>query len=346
MPFRFLRFLALFALCGGASALAQQPQAVVLQYHHISTETPRSTSVNAEEFRQHMEYLRDNGFTVLPLEEVLQALQQHQELPAKTAVLTFDDGYRSVFDVAYPLLRDYGWPFTIFVPTGLITATPGLYASWDQLREMGEHGATLANHTVSHPYLLDRSAYADEAAWRAGITREITEAEARLEQETGQSHHIFAYPYGEFDATIQQLVSELGYVALAQNSGAINAASDFSALPRFPFSGIYASLRTYTTKVNARAFNVTREPASPITTEQAPEVILDFDGDYRLDALSCFHNDQPMTVTAVDAGAQQYRLQSPSRSTSRRFHYNCTAPGPDGRYYWYSVLWINPDIAE
>lgn len=347
MPRCFLRFLALCAWCAGAPVLAQQPQAVVLQYHHISTDTPRSTSVSPEEFRQHMEYLREGGFTILPLEDVLQALQQNGPLPDKAAVLTFDDGYRSVYDVAYPLLREYGWPFTVFVPTGLITATPGLYASWDQLREMGEHGATLANHTVSHAYLLDRSTYASESAWLEGVGREITQAETRLEQETGQSHRILAYPYGEFDPAIQQLVTELGYVAMAQNSGAINARSDFTALPRFPFSGIYASLRTFATKVNALAFNVIREPASPITREQAPAVILGFDGDYRLDALSCFHNDQPMDIAPmVGPMAKQYVLESPSRSTSRRFGYNCTAPGPDGRYYWYSVLWINPDIAE
>lgn len=343
------RLLLPALLAGNASAFAAEalaPQAVILQYHHIATNTPRSTSVTPEEFRQHMEYLRDNGFNILPLDEVLAALQEGRELPNKTAALTFDDGYRSVYEVAYPLLKEWGWPFTVFVPSGLIGNQPGLYASWDQLREMGRDGAILANHTSNHAYLLDRSGYADEAAWLEAVKADIDGAQERLKAETGQDHKIFAYPYGEYDPALQQLMRELGYIAFAQNSGAINGNSDFTALPRFPFSGIYASMRSYTDKVKSLAFDVKAEVATPITTEQAPEVVLDFDGNYRFDALTCFHNNERMQIIAEDAEAQRYRLRSPTRSTTRRFHYNCTAPGPEGRYYWYSVLWINPTIPE
>ncbi|MDR0780091.1 MAG: polysaccharide deacetylase family protein [Pseudomonadales bacterium] len=293
-----------------------------------------------------MDYLRDNGFSVLPLQDVLQALREGTALPDKSAVLTFDDGYRSVYEAAYPLLKERQWPFTIFVPTALIGDKPGLYASWEQLREMGQNGATLANHTQHHGYLLDRSAYADDAAWLDAIDAELAGAEARIAAETGQSHHLFAYPYGEYDPALQQHVTALGYTAFAQNSGAINANADFSALPRFPFSGVYATLRSFSDKVKSLAFNVKSEAATPITTAQAPEVVLDFDGDYRFDAMTCYHNNERMQIIAEDKAAQRYRLRSPTKSTTRRFHYNCTAPGPNGRYYWYSTLWINPAIAD
>jgi peptidoglycan/xylan/chitin deacetylase (PgdA/CDA1 family) len=338
--------LFLFSASTGFAAEELAPQAVILQYHHISTATPRSTSVSPEEFRTHMDYLRDNGFTVLRLEDVLQALRNGSPLPNKTAVITFDDGYRSVYDVAYPLLKERNWPFTVFVPAGLIGEKAGLYASWDQLREMGKNGATLANHTMNHAYLLDRSPYADESAWLAAIKAELNEAEARIKAETGQSHHIFAYPYGEYEPALQKLVTDEGYVALAQNSGAINANADFSALPRFPFSGVYASLRSFTDKVKSLAFNVKSEAATIITQEQAPEVVLDFDGNYRFDAMTCYHNNEKMQISAEDRAAQRYRLRSPTKSKTRRFHYNCTAPGPEGRFYWYSVLWINPAIPD
>ena len=62
--------------------------------------------------------------------------------------------------------------------------------------------------------------------------------------------------------------------------------------------------------------------------------------------MTCFHNNERMQITVEDAEAQRYRLKSPTTSNTRRFHYNCTAPGRDGRYYWYSVLWINPAIPE
>ncbi len=75
----------------------QAASAVILQYHHVSSTTPPSTSISPADFRVHMEYLRDNGFTVLRLEEVVAALQDAASLPDKTAVITFDDGYLSVY---------------------------------------------------------------------------------------------------------------------------------------------------------------------------------------------------------------------------------------------------------
>lgn len=346
-----LRHLLLPALlAGNASAFAAEalaPQAVILQYHHIATNTPRSTSVTPEEFRQHMEYLRDNGFNILPLDEVLAALQEGRELPNKTAALTFDDGYRSVYEVAYPLLKEWGWPFTVFVPSALIGNQPGLYASWDQLREMGRDGAILANHTSNHAYLLDRSGYADEAAWLEAVKADIDSAQERLKAETGQDHKIFAYPYGEYDPALQQLMRELGYIAFAQNSGAINGNSDFTALPRFPFSGIYASMNTFPDKVRSLAFDVrVVEPASPVTSALSPSAVLDFNGSYRFDALNCFNNNVPMRITAVDAAEGIFRVETGEENRGRRFRYNCTAPGPDGRFFWYSVPWVNPSVTE
>jgi peptidoglycan/xylan/chitin deacetylase (PgdA/CDA1 family) len=347
-PFPPAFWVCLAALAAPLTAAAQPAaQAVILQYHHISTATPPVTSISPADFRVHMEYLRDNGFTVLALETVVQALRNDQPLPDRTAVLTFDDGYASVHEAAFPLLRELGWPFTIFVTAGLITSNPNLYASWEQLREMAAAGATLANHTVSHPYFLNREPGEDDARWLQRIEREITEAEDLIASETGQSHRLLAYPYGEYDPAIQALVTRLGYVGIAQHSGPINGSSDFTALPRFPFSGIYASMNSYPVKVNSLAFDLTVSyPDSPVTAAAAPEAVLDFNGDYRLDALACFNNDEPMQVVVHNAATQQYRIKPQRGNSTRRFRYNCTAPGSEGRYYWYSVPWVNPAITE
>lgn len=343
---RLFRILLLLSL-GGVACAQDDNQAVILQYHHISSKMPRSTSVTADEFREHMEFLRDNGFTILRLEDVLKAIQDNTTLPDKTAAITFDDAYTSVYDTAFPLLKEYGWPFTVFIPSGLIGSNAGLYMNWDQMREMGKQGATLANHSVSHAYFPEMIAGEDESAWLKRIEQEIVQSEAQILEQTGQSHKIHAYPYGEYDTRIQQMITRLGYIGLGQHSGPINATSDFTALPRFPFSGIYAPLRTYAPKVTSLAFNVKQlEPKDPITMEASPSAILDFDGDYRFNALTCYDNDKPMKITLIDAANQQYRLDSDVTHKTRRFRYNCTAPGRDGRYYWYAVPFINPAIPD
>jgi poly-beta-1,6-N-acetyl-D-glucosamine N-deacetylase len=332
-----------------APVSAQQfdSQAVILQYHHVSSTTPRSTSITADEFRMHMTFLRDNGFTVLPLPEILKGLKAGTPLPDKTAAITFDDAYVSVYTTAFPVLRELNWPFTVFIPSGLIGSNPRLYTTWEQLREMGKAGATLANHSVNHPYFLETQPREDATTRLARIEKEITDSEQKILAETGQSHKLHAYPYGEYDPTIEALIIKLGYIGLGQHSGPINASSSFTALPRFPFSGVYIPLKSFGPKALSLAFNVKIvEPSSPITSEKAPSTILDFDGNYRFDAMNCYVNDKPMKVTLIDAAAQTYKVTPPSQSTGRRFRYNCTAPGRDGRFYWFAVPWVNPALPD
>jgi peptidoglycan/xylan/chitin deacetylase (PgdA/CDA1 family) len=320
--------------------------AVVLQYHNVSTTTAADTATSPEVFRTQMEFLRANGFTVLPLEEVIKSLKDGTQLPAKTAVITFDDGYRSVYEAAFPLLKSFGWPFTVFVTTGQVSSNQkSLYASWEQLREMGAAGATLANHTVTHPYMVQKLEGETEAAWLARLEAEITGAETAIEAQTGQHHKLLAYPYGEYNAAIKTLAARLGYTAFGQHSGPVSNYSDFTALTRFSFSGAYGTMNNFATKVLSRDFNLRLlSPDSPVTTSDAPEAVLEFEEDYRFDALSCFYNNRPIKVTEVNKAKRQFLVATKVQSQVRRYRYNCTAPGPDGRYFWHSILWINPTV--
>lgn len=331
-----------------SSMPASASQAVILQYHHISTATPPVTSTSPEDFRRHMDYLAANNFTILPLEEILSSLQNNEELPDFSAAITFDDAYLSVYTEALPILREYNWPFTIFVTTGLLESNPRLYASWDQIREMAEAGATIANHTVSHPYFLERMNTETESDWLQRIRNEISQAEDEILRETGQSHRLLAYPYGEYDPLIQKLVSDLGFIGIGQHSGPINASSDFTALPRFPFSGIYVSMNTFPNKVRSLAFTLDAlEPVSPVTTESSPSAEIDFSaGSIGLQQLACYNNNDAIQVQMLDERELRFLVTTPIENRSRRFRYNCTAPAGNGRYYWLSIPWVNPSIPE
>ena len=325
-----------------------QNQAVILQYHHVSTETPPITSISPEDFERHINYLQLNDFHVMPLETVISNMRNGISLPDKTAVITFDDGYTSVYETALPRLKSVDWPFTVFVTSGLVGSNDRLYATWDQIREMANNGATIANHTVSHPYLLEKEEGLSQDEWLTRVEYEIVEAEKIISEETGQNHKILAYPYGEYNDDIKSLVQSLGFAGIAQHSGPINATSDFLALPRFPLSGIYASMNTYPTKMMSLAFNVEElSPISPVTNSKSPEAFLDFSNDQAgLEQLTCFNNNEMITPVLEDAEESQYRISTHIENSSRRFRYNCTAPAGNGRYYWYSIPWVNPDIAE
>lgn len=319
--------------------------AVITLYHHVASDTPPSTSISPSDFRAHLDYLKNNGFNVIGLDTMIDSIRNHRPLPDKAVVITFDDGYESIYSTAFPMLREYGYPFTLFLSTGPIDQGLGNYMTWEQIREMADAGVIIANHMVEHPYMLEREPGESERQWVERRRQELLTAEQRILEETGQSHHFLAYPYGEFDVALKEMLAEEDFIGLAQNSGAVGYHSDLLALPRYPLASIYANLDTAATKLESLAFNVSLvEPLSPVTSSESPSVTLQFEpGEYRFSQIGCFANSQPLRLQWLDQEQGLLKLDPQEQFSGRRWRYICTAPQPgSGRYYWYSVQWINP----
>ena len=347
----FSRTLGLgLALLAGQVGAASS--GVVLLYHHVASDTPPSTSISPQDFRSHLEYLRDNGFNVVGLDVMVEALRAGRELPERAVAITFDDGYASIYETAFPMLRAFDFPFAFFVSTGPIDRQSPSHMSWDQIREMAAAGVLVANHMVEHPHLLERLEGESEAAWIERRREELLRAEQTILERTGQSHRYLAYPYGEFDPAIKNLLRELDFVGFAQNSGAIGPSSDFLALPRYPLAGSFAGLESAALKFATLPFNARLlEPESPVTESSSPAATLRFSpaevGDYNLASVACFANGRPIPMTWLDREAGIARLEPATSFSGRRWRYLCTAPdiGSD-RFHWYSIQWINPNVPE
>lgn len=348
MPLRVLG-LSLLLLAGHAGAASS---GVVLLYHHVATDTPASTSISPEDFRSHLEYLRDNGFNVIGLDVMVEALRNGGELPERAVAITFDDGYLSIYETAFPMLRSFDYPFTLFLSTGPIDRQLRNYMSWAQIEEMADAGVLVANHMVEHPHMLERMEGENEAAWIERQRTELLRAEQQILEHTGQAHRFLAYPYGEFDPAIKDMLRELDFVGFAQNSGAIGPSSDFLALPRYPLAGSFADLESASLKFATLPFNVRLlEPESPVTDAPSPMVTLQFSpaetGAYDLASLGCFASGQPIPMVWLDRDAGIVRLEPETGFSGRRWRYICTAPDIGSRrFHWYSVQWINPAIPE
>lgn len=332
------------------SALAQH--AVITIYHHVSDSTPRSTSLTAQELRIQMQYLRDNNFEVWPLDRTIQALQNRQPMPERVAVITFDDAYISIYQTGFPIMQEFGFPMTLFVTTQPIDDNQRGYMNWDQVREMSEAGVIIANHMVHHPHMIDALPSESNAQRLTRLREELLHAQQRIRDETGQDHKIIAYPYGEFDDDITAMVQELGFVALAQNSGAVGYYADFTALPRYPLAGAFADIESARTKLQSLAFQVIeQDPRSPITDSKRPAVTLQLAGDFNMSQLGCFAAGQPLELEWLDREAGRFRIQPPEGTEfqMRRFGYICTAPKrSDNRFYWFNKFWARstPDNAD
>jgi len=336
--------LMLFFLMPVPVAFGMGNHAVGFIYHRFGEDTYPSTNIRVSQFQDQIDYLADNNFTVLSLPEVIQALQDNAPLPDKVVTITVDDAYRSVYDVAYPLLREKGWPFTVFVATDGVDKGMRAYMTWDQMREMQKHDVTFANHSASHDHLAFTNEGEDVASWRKRVTMDIQTAQQRLRDEFGLAPMLFAYPYGEYNVELMELVAELGYVGLGQQSGAMGILSDTRSLPRFPIAEQYANLEQFGIKASSLPLPVRKQvPLNQVTRDRKPQLTVTLEtGTANLDRLACFFEGDSIPVHWVEK-KKVFAIQAISDLPAGRSRYNCTAPDTNSnRYFWFSHPWLVP----
>jgi poly-beta-1,6-N-acetyl-D-glucosamine N-deacetylase len=337
MIYKGLWYVYMLLLMFFATSTWAKDNAVILLYHHVSEQTPAVTSVSPKVFRQHLEYLAAHHH-VLPLKTVIDAISHGKSLPDKSVVITFDDGYDNIFENAHPLLKEFNFPYTVFVNPPLI-GNASYQLNWQQVHIMGKEGATFANHANTHEHLLGRK------EWLKRVLHNINLAEQTLKQQLGYSLQYIAYPYGEFNLPLKQALRQQGYVGFAQISGAVASYSDFAALPRYPAAGVYSSLNSLSTKLNSLAMPVSDvTPAEP--TLRLPTQAMQFqfkvaNDDLNLGQLNCFVADQVVPLQISD---NKVSIAFKAANRAGRQRINCTVPSiaEPGRYYWFSQPWFIP----
>lgn len=191
----------------------------ILTYHRFSDRCTSPLCVPARVFEQQIKYLKKNDYHVLTPAELLAFLEYRQGLPKKSVLITMDDGYRSVYTIAYPILKKYGFTATLFIYTDFVGAS-GMAITWKQLRKLKEEGFTIGSHTVFHTDLTKKKEGETESDFLARVTRELFESKKIIDRKLKQDTFIFAYPYGRYDQRTSQLVREAGYkVAMSVRRG-------------------------------------------------------------------------------------------------------------------------------
>lgn len=332
------------ALLAASSVAGAAQHCVVLQYHHVSESTPGITSVTPEQFQEHLDYLNHHSFHVLPLSEVVSKLQAKQELPENCVALTIDDAFNSAYLEAWPRARKYGYPLTVFVSTESVDQPSSSYMNWDQMREMANDGVEFENHSHSHDHLVRLRQGESIEDWEQRIASEILLAQNRIQHELGRTPTLFAYPYGEYNVRLQEVVRSMGLTGFGQQSGPAWGEGNPAALPRFPMNTVYASMRTFPTKVRTLPLPiVSAEPQEPMVEveEWRPSLTLSFKpGVENVKRLTCFANGSPDIDYRWSDDLSSVEVTPKGLLRVGRNRYNCTLPGPEGRYHWYSHNWI------
>ena len=327
--------------------------AVILQYHHVSDSTPKSTSITPEQFEKHLQYLHDNQFNVVPLSTIVDGIKTQQPLKDKSVAITFDDAYINILTNAKPLLDKFGFPYTIFVNPAIInrneTNPASKSLSWAQLKTLADEGVIIANHGYEHDSLAripsNKNGPMTQGQWLAQQATLLNKAEVIIKEKTGQSWHYFAYPYGEYDATVQQWLAEQGYVGFSQQSGAVGLNSDLTSLPRFPASMPYDKISSLRDKLNSLAFTLSAKGENAKTIfrhKQTKSVTLSVvSDDFYQAGLNCYISGLgKQKITWHDDNS--FSIIFSKDLPVGRVRGNCTAASisKPGRYYWYSKPWF------
>ncbi len=205
----------------------------ILMYHNLrdlpndASELQRTWTVAPKHFEAQMNYLAQRGFRTITMAQLIAHLRERQPLPVKPIVISFDDGWREQYTVAFPILKKYGLIGTFFVYTNPLGY--GQFLTWTQLQEMAAAGMDIQSHTLSHPHLRT---LAPDAAMK-----EIAESKALLERRLGKPVIAFSYPYGEYDPAVIEMLKRAGYAsAVTLATGYRQRADELFALRRIRVS--------------------------------------------------------------------------------------------------------------
>ena len=213
-------FLILFFLSASLS-LASQTYLTVLVYHRFNEARYPSTNISQNRFLEQMEYLKKEKYQVLSLEELREFGQKAKGFPEKAVLITIDDAYRSVYEVAYPILKDLGYPFTVFLCSESIEKRYPAMMTLKMIEEMKKEGITFGNHTHTHPHLGIPSGDMTEEDYRLWVREEIQKCRQFL-QKYGIESHSIAFLYGEYNQVVLKESRNLGYDLLfSQSPGSI-----------------------------------------------------------------------------------------------------------------------------
>ncbi|WP_231506367.1 polysaccharide deacetylase family protein [Paenibacillus sp. UNC451MF] len=194
----FLQQETATAKAGDSQPVKPPPPIPVLNYHSITVDPGNRATITPEKFEAQMNYLSENGYTPLTLQQFIDILEGTESAPDKPVLLTFDDGYADNYEHALPLLKKLGFHATLFMTPGMVD--DGYFLNWDQVKEMHEAGWDIQPHGMTHPHLpllkKDKQEY------------EITEARRQIEEQLGTTADVYCYPYGEWNQTTLKVLKD------------------------------------------------------------------------------------------------------------------------------------------
>ncbi len=202
---KFIVLLFILSLGG----FAKEPWAIILGYHRVIENPVKRPDITVKAFEEQMQFIKDN-YSIITLEHLVKCVVEKKAFEANSVVVTLDDGDRSTYEKAFPILKKLGIPATLF----LYTDFPGKGGvSWAEVIEMSKNGISIGSHTVHHINLTEQKTGETREKYLERIRCELIESKKVIEEKIGQPVLYLNYPYGRQNETVEKEAASAGYTA-------------------------------------------------------------------------------------------------------------------------------------
>ncbi len=209
----------------------QTAQTIIFCYHRLVDKVRYpGTEITPADFEAQMKLLKDSGITVISMQDLLAWKRGEKNIPPRCAVISFDDGWKSQYEVAWPIMKKFGYPFTMFIYTESVRGGSlggGEAITWEQLSDMRDNGVDIEAHTATHQDLREGHNIMLAAAggkrtrtkltgpeYEKWVQNEVVGSKELLEQRLGIKANCFAVPFGNYNEHVKELARNAGYEAM------------------------------------------------------------------------------------------------------------------------------------
>src|SRR5919197_2017104 len=209
----------------------QTAQVIIFCYHRLVDKVRYpGTEITPAAFEEQMKKLKDSGITVISMQDFLAWKRGEKNIPPRSAIVTFDDGWKSQYEVAWPIMKKFGYPFTMFIYTEGVAGGAlggGQAITWEQLADMRDNGVDIQAHSATHQDLRQghpitviepggkrtrkRLTGAEYEQW---LQNEVVGCKQLLEQRLAIRVNCFAVPFGNYDQHVKDVARTAGYEAM------------------------------------------------------------------------------------------------------------------------------------
>ena len=333
-------------VCSGNSG-----SAVILMYRQFD-EPNRYVSVATDQFTQHMDFFKEEGYEIVSLDQVVSAVQNKISFGKKWIAITIDGAHRSFYTKGKPILEEYKFPYTVFVNTESIGQSEE-FMSWDELKSVAQSDlGAVGSHAHTQKYLLREMNSENRKI-------DILQSIEKIYQNTGVMPHYFSYPFGEISTKFINEIKDMKEVisgkdfsfkaAFSRTSGPVGCSSNVYNLPRFLINQVYGAVDDmFKMKVNSRhlpVYSFYPDNSAICAGSKTDKLYFSTSDELNLSNIRCY-SDKFEPRTQFSKGLISVQLSRPIGSLGvqgRRIfsgRINCIAQTEEeGVFFWRGYSW-------